>query len=150
MKKTGIFLTAVVSVLFLCCHCSADNIDDGIAKLKNPDDDIREDAVEYLGSVGGKRVEDALLEAMTDPEEDVRQSAVEAIGKVGGSKAVPSLIRALSDDSFGVRMEAIKSLGKIGDASAIDPLQEIAGSTINPWISQKASKAIVKIKGRVK
>jgi len=148
MKKTVILLTAIIGMLFLCWNCFADNIDDGIARLKSQDEDVREDAIEYLGSVGGKRAEDALLEAMTDPEEDIRKKAVEAIGKVGGSKSIPALIRALNDDSLGVRMEAVNSLGQMGDESAIDPLQEIAGSTINPFISQKASKAIMRIKGR--
>jgi len=148
MRKSAVCLAVIISLFVLCGDCFADNIDDGIAKLKNPDADIREGAAEYLGSVGSKRAEKALLEAMTDSEEDVRQRAVEAIGKVGGSESVPALIRALKDDSFGVRMEAIKSLGEMGDESAIDSLQEIARSTINPWVSQKASKAIVKIKSR--
>ncbi len=152
MKLHRLFLAVccIGGILIIGATVFADNIDDAIARLKKGDEDVREDAVEYLGNVGDQRAVEALMEAMIDPKDDIREKAAKGLGKIGGPDAVPVLIKALKDDSFGVRGEAIKALGRIGDQRAIDPLQRIAADAINPWTSQAASKAIMNIKNRIK
>ena len=148
MKKV-FFMSVLCVAVALSGWIYADNIDDGIARLKSADEDTREDAAEYLGNVGDERAVEALLEAVTDPSDDVREEAIQSLGKIGNTDCTPALIRALQDDEIGVRGAAIKSLGQVGDLTAIDALQEIAASTWNPLLSQSASKAIMQIKGRV-
>lgn len=147
-NKRALYLCGFIGSMLLATSIFADNIDDAIARLKTGGEDQRKDAAEYLGSVGDERAVKALMDAMTDPEDDIREEAAEGLGKIGGADAVPLLIRALHDESIGVVRAAIKSLGRIGDDRAIDPLQEKAADTAVPWISQEASKSIMRIKQR--
>ena len=147
MKKK--FCLPVFCVLFaLSGLVYADNIDNGIAKLKNGNEEAREEAAEYLGNVGDERALKALMAAMTDPSDDVREEAIKSLGKVGGPQCTTALVKALRDDQIGVRSAAIGALAKVGDDTAIDSLQEIAATTWNPLLSQAASKAIMQIKNR--
>ena len=149
MKKL-LEIALVVAVSFVLGSAArADNIDDGIERLKSPEKDVREEAAEYLGSVGDERAVEALIEAMTDPEDDVREEAAKALGKIGGPESISILIQALQDDDVGVRGKAVTALGKIGDEHAIEPLQEIAASTWNPLLSKAAAKSIMQIKARL-
>jgi len=143
------FFLSVFCVLFVLSGLVyADNIADGLARLKNGDEETREEAAEYLGNVGDERAVKALMEAMTDPSDDVREEAIKSLGKVGGPQCTPVLVKALKDDQIGVRSAAIGALGKVGDVTAVDSLQEIAASTWNPLLSQSAAKAIMQIKNR--
>ncbi len=147
LLRLSIVTLVVMTIATVAC---ADNVQDGIDRLKNGNKDIREEAAEYLGSVGAgnQAVQSALIEAMTDPVGDVRESAAKALGKVGDTDAVPVLIRALKDDDFGVRNAAVKALGSVGDERAVDPLQEVAANAWNPFVSKEASKSIMQIKAR--
>ncbi|RJP62157.1 MAG: HEAT repeat domain-containing protein [Candidatus Auribacter fodinae] len=141
-------LCMAVVILCLSSIAFADTIDDAIQQLSSPEEDVREEAVAFLGGRGDDRAFEPLLNALNDTSEDVREEAVRALSKLGKPEACPALIKILNDDSFGVRREAIKALELIGDDAAAEALEKLAATTSNPWTSDHAAKAAVKIRMR--
>lgn len=77
-------------------------------------------AAKALGNFHGySRIEDALLDSLSDESTYVREAAIESLGKLRSKRAVAYIIPFLDNSSFALRISAIKALGRIGDKTSI-------------------------------
>lgn len=90
-------------------------------ELRAEDNDIKEEVVNALWSIGSESAADYLEKALENPP-FVRQRALEAIASIRGEAAVPILSSYLDDDEEWVRSTVVKSLGEIGGEKVIAPL----------------------------
>jgi len=93
-----------------------------IESLKDPDEDIRRDAVWMLGNIGDERAIHPLTEALKDKDEEVRFHAARNLGKFE-EPAVPYLLGALEDPDEHIHRYAAWILGVIGDERAVPALK---------------------------
>jgi len=102
-------------------------IDELIEELnnRNIDSSLRRNAIRDLGSIGGAKTVEALIEALADEENSIRSAAASTLGRLGDQRAVDSLIKALQDEDNYVRKNAATALGRLGDKRAIEPLQKL-------------------------
>jgi len=83
---------------------------------------VRVRAADALGSIGGPRVVEAVLELLQDKDEFLRRTAVEILNAVKDERAYFYLIQALADEDWWVRERAVDALGQLGDERAIPEL----------------------------
>ncbi len=74
------------------------DITDLIKSLEHKDSNVRQSAVETLGSMGDEKAVDALILVLKDRNKFVRQQAVAALGKIGGERLVQPLTQALDEE----------------------------------------------------
>jgi HEAT repeat protein len=96
---------------------------------KNGSGDVRDDALEKLGAIGGDRVVDDLCAALNDRHDFVRESAVRALVGIGSPSAEHGLQKALRDDSAAVRKRAEAGLRQLKGEST-----ETEGSVTMSWM----------------
>ncbi len=84
---------------------------------RNPKVDARRVAVRSLGAIGGRAVQDSLLELLDTPERDM---VVQALGAVGDPATGPLIRRFVDDACVDVRRQALIALGKTTGAQAVD------------------------------
>jgi hypothetical protein len=118
-------ILCLLMLVFLILPSAADDIEDNIGGLQDPDPQIRGIAAEKLGSIGDPIAVDPLVRALKDDNSYVRIKAAWALGKIGDPRAVDPLIEALKDEVGNVQSSAATALGSIGDPKAIDPLTKI-------------------------
>ncbi len=115
-------LAAVMPLTLQAQNVTDRKLDSLIKNLKDPDKDVRSEAVWALGDLGDKAAAPSLIAALKDHHEDVRYAAVRALGNLGDKAAVPPLIAALNDPNKDVRSEVVKALGALKDKAAVPPL----------------------------
>lgn len=98
-----------------------------IAKLNDPNPDIRNNAAKVLFEVVDKRAADPLLARLGDEKSYVRRSAIYAIGMIGDLRAVEPIIAALADEDMDVRKASADVLAHLGDRRAVEPLVRAFG-----------------------
>jgi HEAT repeat protein len=90
-----------------------------IAKLKDPDSDLRREAAQELAKLGkeAKAAVPALIGRLNDKDVYVRRYSAQALGAIGpdAKSAVPALRKLLNDDRKPVRDAAVTALGKVGE-----------------------------------
>jgi len=86
---------------------------------------VRVRAADALGTLGGPRVVDAVLELVRDPDESTRRYAIEILNAVPDTRAVPALIEALDDDDWWVRERAVDALARTRAPEAVAPLRRL-------------------------
>ena len=113
-----------------------------IELLRDPDPDVRLDAVVTLGDLGTSESVDSLIETLLgDPEGEVRIEAARSLSKLRSPAAVDALIRCVREDglpqldlsvddlefgdSLEVQGQALEALGCIGDRRATAPVIEL-------------------------
>ena len=97
-------------------------IKDLVSALRDADWWVRVRAADALGTLGGPKVIDAVIDLVSDPDDFIRRYAVEILNTVPDKRAVEPLIRALEDHDWWVRERAIDALAKTRDPRAIEPL----------------------------
>lgn len=99
----------------------------GWAESDEPED-VREEAVEWLGAQPDPRSLEALVRATTrDPSREVRAEAAETLGELDLPAATDALLEvARTHQERAVRQEAVEALGERGDERALDGLVRIA------------------------
>jgi len=94
-----------------------------IRALNDADSDVRSNAADVLGKIGGFRAVRTLIRALNDADLNVCRRAADALGRIG-EPAVEPLIKALNDsDIQRVRVNAADALATIGDNRAVEPLE---------------------------
>jgi HEAT repeat protein len=88
--------------------------------LKNPDEEIRCEALNALLAKGGPAGLDLFLQAVEDASPRVRAIAVTGLGRFGHPRAVPVLLDALRDPVGKVRAEAAYAIAQFRDERSID------------------------------
>ncbi len=81
--------------------------------LSDPDEGVREAAIESLAELGGTESVQALTVVLNDPDAAMRIDAVDALGEIGGQEAIRILQMAMTDDNHTVREAAAEWLTEI-------------------------------------
>ncbi len=90
--------------------------------LKDKDDDVRKFAIELIADAGGRHLEMALCERLSDDQNpNVRAAAAKALGTLYCSAALPNLVAALKDIEW-VRFNALEALSMIREDAAVEPI----------------------------
>ncbi len=97
----------------------------GLARLKDPDWNVRAQAAGLLGNLRMPGSLKPLLTRFNDPHWSVQESAENALHNYG-SDAVPLLIRALRDRSPSVRVRAVRLLGEVSNRDVLPQLDRLA------------------------
>ncbi|MBE3097665.1 MAG: MFS transporter [Planctomycetes bacterium] len=73
-------------------------IADIVARLSDPDPEVREEAARALGRIGESDAEavDALMKRLRDPQSTIRPDAAAALGQIGDPRAIPALLEGLA------------------------------------------------------
>jgi hypothetical protein len=75
--------------------------------------EVRGRAAEALGTLGGPRAVEPLLEALRGPSEVVRERAAKALGALGDTRAIPALRAAAEDPDRYVKAAAADALKRL-------------------------------------
>jgi len=106
-------------------------------------EEVRNAAINALGSLGDKRAERMLRGILADHTESefTRSYAAQSLGFLGrGNLTVASLMGALQDPSPTIRWSALNSLGIIGDRRAISVIQmHLSDEAIVPSLPDHAT-----------
>ncbi len=90
--------------------------------LKDKDDDVRKFAIELIAGAGGRPLEKALCERLSDDENpNVRAAAAKALGTLDCRDALPNLVAALKDIEW-VRFNALEALSGMREDAAVEPI----------------------------
>ncbi|MDH4163981.1 MAG: HEAT repeat domain-containing protein [Nitrospirota bacterium] len=153
-----IFTLATLTVLLLAFTTAlpaalAADRESVVTDLKNPEWDIRWNAIQELNRHPDASTTDALIESCGDPLADIRDKAADTLAAIG-KPALPKLLKALNNQRDDVVICACVSLGRIKDPAAIDPLirtlqhraarvRESALEALGALQSSRASDSIV-------
>lgn len=94
-------------------------------KLKDPDPEVRQFALEELGNIGSRWDVKTIAAALSDEKSSVRRAAAQALRKIGDPRAVEALATGLADDKLpgpGWQTEFVVALESFNDPRALDPL----------------------------
>lgn len=120
-----------------------------IARLKDPNGQVREAAARSLGLLGpgAASAVPALRDGLSDPAPAARRAAIQAVGRMGpaGAPAVPDLIQQLSHGRY--QEQAIEALGLIGPAAAaaLPDLLKLTTNIGSSRIRRAATEAVGRI-----
>jgi arylsulfatase A-like enzyme len=95
-----------------------------LARLDDPDRDVRAAAARALGAAEVGAARSRLAAALDDADAAVRTEAALALGAIGDERARPELARLLEDGAH--RTRAALMLGRLRDRHAVPVLREIA------------------------
>lgn len=135
-----------------------------IAALRDPDEDVRQDAAGALGLLGITAAVPALMDSLqNDPCGDVKLACVGALGRLGADTAAPVLRQLVTgradgliwdeeemhqdgwDDWLDVQIAAITALGNLRDSAAIEPIVAAIHDENAQEIGPVATSALAKI-----
>jgi HEAT repeat protein len=74
-----------------------------LKELKNPDAEMRYEAVTALGEIGDEDILQYLLPVATDNDIDVQLAVIQALGKIGGNEAKQFLQKHAKDENEAVQ-----------------------------------------------
>jgi HEAT repeat protein len=95
---------------------------------RDPDADVRKQAIMQLGEIAGDQALGALSERATSPDDntEMQKAAVIAISRRAASESVPLLINiARTHPKLEVRKQAFLQLGRSGNPTAVSFLKEV-------------------------
>jgi hypothetical protein len=108
------------------------------AATDDPDDDVRQFAVEALGKLGGDLAAETALAVLGDAEAWVRAEALVALDRLDRDGHAPAIEGCLTDDHHAVRRNAAISLFKRRGEDAIDdllPLVDDPSDRVREWVA---------------
>jgi HEAT repeat protein len=118
---------------------------DGLAGLLQDEErDLRLEAAQAIGILGGRGAVDRLLQALSDPDASVRAAVVGALEKVGTAEEGKRLIPLLADEPE-VRDRAIRAIGTLRVKEAGPALRELWESSRKREDAERILTAISRI-----
>ena len=115
----------------------------------DPDDDVRDEAVESLGAAfpDAETVRVLAAIARRDPNEHVMREALETLGRMKNGAGLPVVIDiARTHPNPDVRREAVESIrDEAPRAISVPILREIARRDRDPDVHRKAAHALAKL-----
>lgn len=93
-----------------------------LAKLENPNVEIRAAAASALGGIGSECAIEPLISKLDDSEAEVRAAAALALGDIGSECAIEPLIAKFDDSEAEVRSDVAEALGRIGSERTVELL----------------------------
>ncbi len=112
--------------------------------LQDEERDLRLEAAQAIGILGGRGAVDRLLLVLADPDASVRAAAVGALAKVGTAEEGKRLIPLLADEPE-VRDRAIRAIGALRVREAGPALRELWESSRKREESERILTAISRI-----
>lgn len=100
-------------------------LDDIIARLYDPDSEVREEAARALGRIKSIDAVEPLINELDDKTSTIRSQAALALGKIGSTDALPALFNALESSSEDIQNSAVKALGMLGTDESIKNLLKL-------------------------
>ncbi len=92
----------------------SDAVEALLARVQDPDSDVRKQVVDILGEIGDHVATAPLVERLTDSDQNVRGAAAEALGKIGGPEAETALIGMLDERDLLSTLSALDALARTG------------------------------------
>jgi hypothetical protein len=80
---------------------------------------------------------------------DLVMGILEAFEAIGDERVSDLLTQRLKDEDSDIRMLAIRALGTCGTVSAVEPLDKLAGDSINPFVRSAVHASIEQIQARL-
>jgi HEAT repeat protein/beta-lactamase regulating signal transducer with metallopeptidase domain len=109
--------------------------------MKDPDPDVRKQALQGLTRLGAPIAFETLVAALKDPDSDIREHAAFALGRMKDVRAVAPLTSALSDEHADVREQAVFALSQMRATEALPALRK-ALSDASPDVREQALMAL--------
>jgi len=120
----------------------AEAVDLLLVALKDEDDDVRIPAAVGLGTFGGSRALEPLLEILKkDPKNIVRMAAAESLGKLGLPEAIEPLKEALDDEYLLVNIGAAIGLHDLGVPGMVYALDSTLQKNKAPGLRYQNARA---------
>jgi MFS family permease len=117
---------------------------DALARLDDPDAEVREEAARALGRIGSPEAVEALLARLRDPVSTIRPQAARALGRIGDSRAVPYLIEGLSSPSEELQDACAQALGEIGGRESVRRLRRLLDESRTERVLVAGAEAVSK------
>ena len=93
-------------------------LEEVVARLEDPDQEVREESARALGRIGSPEAVDTLIDHMRDRGSSIRPIAARALGSIGDKRALRYLIQGLADPSEDLQDACARALGSFsGDES---------------------------------
>ncbi len=115
-----------------------------IQALEGNNSEVRQSAIDGLGSIGDLKAVQPIIAALKDADMDVRWLAASALGKMDDKRALEPLIEALRDESDTVRVFAAISLGYLEDPGATTSLRQALDDN-NPDVRLAAQRSLERL-----
>ncbi len=119
-------------------------VSDVLARLDDPDPDVREEAARALGRTKSRESVEALVHRLLDPDSTIRIASANALGKIGDERAVPALIQALGTGSEELKEACIKALGNIGGKDSVAHLIKLLQQEKSERIKTQSADAVAR------
>ncbi|MBD3384041.1 MFS transporter [candidate division KSB1 bacterium] len=119
-------------------------VSDVLARLDDPDPDVREEAARALGRTKSLEGVEALILRLLDPTSTIRIVSANALGNIGDERAVPALIQALNTGSEDLKEACIKALGKIGGTESVSHLIKLLQEENSERIKTQSADAVAR------
>lgn len=116
-------------------------LEEVIARLDDPNPEVREEAAKALGRIGSEEAVDVLTARLEDTHSTIRIQAAQALGKIGHPKAIPALLDAINTSSEELQEACIQSLGKIGGDQSVKTLLKIFKNNLSDRIFTSGAEA---------
>jgi HEAT repeat protein len=84
-----------------------------LARLDDPDPDVREEAARALGRIRAPETVEPLIQHLRDPACTIRPEAAYALGQIGDARAVPALVENLSSPTPEIQDACARALEMI-------------------------------------
>jgi HEAT repeat protein len=107
-------------------------VDPLLAATRDPDVDVRKQAVDTLAGIGTHRALDRLLEMLEDPDLNVCAAAADALGVIGDDAVGPELLRASTREAHDplVAFSALQALARLEVVVPADDLAPLLDSNL--------------------
>ena len=114
--------------------------------LKDPDNNIRIQAVRILANLGDNSLENEMLKLAGNKKENllIRASSIYYLSKIKSEKSKDIILKSLKDEDKQIRIEAIRACGDMQIKESIDTLRIISGEN-DPDIQLEASLSLAKL-----
>lgn len=108
--------------------------------------DVRDAALDVLGTIGGREAFELVATCVRHPNEKTRRAAVAALGKTGAPEALKILSKTVDDPDRAVRLETLSAIAGIDDPAVFDLLAMYAHDA-DAAVGRRARKMLAKIDG---
>lgn len=118
-----------------------------IARLGDPDHDVRRESARALGEIGDEEAVEPLLAQVRDVRGDLVEEALEALANIPGEAGRRGMIALLGDPRPTVRRGAAVALGRCGQSEDAPRLEAAAQEERDPSVLLALNEALSRLGG---
>lgn len=116
-----------------------------VAKLNDPDSDVREAAVDALGELGSDEAVDILVKRLYDKDEELSPQVARALRKARHPASVDVLVDRLRESDRETITESARALGAIGDRRAVGALRQVFNESADSKVVSASGEALARL-----